>query len=442
MINKKTYILYSAFLFGLLESFFYDLYGYYELSFFFIAVILIMSFDIIYQNSRKFKNIKDSIAVSRKIIKKEVKKGDKIEVQLSIKNSSSATLEFKYLDNVSDVFLASGPISGLLKIKGGEVKNITYTIEPQIIGTYEIGPLEIISYDSLGLTYNEFEAKIQDKINVGPSEKDVHSQRSERTSNILYTSGYHFSRKAGQGYDFYGIRAYDNSDDVRVIAWGRYNISGTDDLYTKLWEEQRQIDVVFVIDYSSGSNLGYAYSRLFDFYITVVLNCAYIVLKNQDRVGFIVYSSETKIAIKPSSRKDSITDLEKQVSRIRPSGTFDLKECMDFAYKEINRKPVFLVFQSPYSLKMAKKWDLLNTKNRENIFIYTVNPGDFYNLENIDYQVKLYGLTVANREIKELRANIKFLRSFGIKSVLSSKDRVFINAMVDYSVARNQGRGA
>ncbi|WP_175266655.1 DUF58 domain-containing protein [Acidiplasma cupricumulans] len=61
-------------------------------------------------------------------------------------------------------------------------------------------------------------------------------------------------KKAGQGYDLYGIRPYTENDDFRYIAWTRYDESN-DILMVKEMEEEREITVIFLLDYSNSMNL-------------------------------------------------------------------------------------------------------------------------------------------------------------------------------------------
>jgi Uncharacterized conserved protein (some members contain a von Willebrand factor type A (vWA) domain) len=284
MIKKRTYAILSALFLGLLESFVYNLYGYQILTYFFVTAILIIGSDLWIMNHGTFKAAK-ALGVRRVMDRSEMKKGDRVRVKIYIQNNSRRTLYLEYFDTLADVFDLSGDYRGMIKLKPNAHLEREYFMQPEAIGKYTVGPLKFICYDGLGLGYIEFIADQTEMAHIGPSSKDIFMQRSERVSNVKFTNGIHFSRRAGQGYNFFGLRMYNESDNMKHVAWNRYNLFGNDELFVKEYEEERQIDVVMLLDYSVGSNIGYGGHRLFDFMVTTAINSTYVILKNQDRVG-------------------------------------------------------------------------------------------------------------------------------------------------------------
>lgn len=440
MIKKRAYAILSFLFLGLLESYVYGLYGYDILTFFFIVLILSLSIDIILLNTTTFRSMK-KLKVKRIMGKSEMRKGDKVKIELQFLNESRRTLNFVYFDTLLDVFELEGEYTSRVSLKSGGKITKTYYISPQAIGKYNVGPIKVIANDGLGMAFVEFYSKKVDVAKVAPSAKDVFTQRSERVSNLRFTTGLHISRKAGQGYDFFGIRQYNDSDDMRHVAWNRYNIYGNDDLFVKEWEEERHIDVIMALDYSEGSNIGYGNSRMYDFMISSTINSANVILKNQDRIGFIVFSSDYNIYIEPTGRKDSIEKLQKTVSEIRPSGTFSIDSLNRFIKTKVKKNALILVYASPGYGKFKGLEDKNYLRMDKQEYYYIINPRGFY-ANPSETVLKEYEISLLKLENKAIDFSVKTFRSFGIVAKDVYKERLLTTTISDYISGRNENRGA
>ncbi len=440
MIKKRTYAILSALFLGLLESFVYNLYGYQIVTFFFLTAILIVGADLWIMNHGTFKAV-SSLEVKRVMKNEEMKKGDLVSVKLYIKNSSRRTLYLEYFDTLADVFTLSGDFHAFLKLKPNEMVERQYFLRPEAIGKYEIGPLKFICFDGLGLGYIEFVADQIEKARVGPSSKDVYMQRSERLSNVMFTNGLHFSRRAGQGYNFFGLRLYNDSDDMKHVAWKRYNLYGNDELFVKEYEEERQIDVVILLDYSTGSNIGYGGHRLFDFMVTTAINSTYTILKNQDRVGFIILSSNIEVYIPPMSRRDSISKFESAVADIRPSGSFNIGMANRFVKKHVKKNAMIFMILSPHSGRITDSITPADLRTEKQSYVYVIHPGNFFETPD-DPSMQILRLSLLEKEEKIVQANVKTFRRFGMIARSVRSEMTLPVLLKDYVNGRDSNRGA
>ena len=83
--------------------------------------------------------------------------------------------------------------------------------------------------------------------------------------NKRVTSNYIGPRKSmalGRGLIFKEHRIYAPGDDIRSIDWRVY--ARTDDLYVKTYEEERNLTVHIIVDYSASMGFGKAVSK-FDY---------------------------------------------------------------------------------------------------------------------------------------------------------------------------------
>lgn len=440
MIKKRTYAILSALFLGLLESFIYNLFGYQILSFFFVTAILIIGSDLWIMNHGTFKAA-SALGVRRVLDRSEMKKGDRIRVKIYMQNNSRRTLYVEYFDTLADVFSLSGDYRGFIKMKPGSFVEKEYFLQPEAIGKYKIGPMKFICFDGLGLGYIEFVADQVDMARIGPSSKDIFMQRSERLSNVKFTNGIHFSRRAGQGYNFFGIRMYNESDNMKHVAWNRYNIYGNDELFVKEYEEERQIDVVILIDYSIGSNIGYGGHRLFDFMVTTAINTTYTILKNQDRVGFIILSSNIEIYIPPTSRTDSISKFQSAVSDIRPSGSFDIGMANRFVKNHVKKNAMIFMLLSPNSGKLSNTIAPRDLRSDKQLYVYIISARNFFQPPE-DPSLIPFRLSLLEREEREGRANVNTFRRFGMIARSVKSEATLPVMLNDYVTGRDSNRGA
>ena len=437
MIRKSGYGILAAVTASVLESiiFGYDYYIIFSLLLFFILVS-----DIIIFNNGAAKDL-FSVEVERRMVDPHGRKYQSKEVEVFFKNPTKRPITFHYYDTLSDIFHIKGDFDGDLVLAPGEVRRMTYDISPYAIGKYQIGPLIMYIQDPMKLCITRAVVPKIDEVMIGPAYSDIHTQRSERLSNFLFTMGVHYSRKSGQGYDFYGIRPYVESDDFRYIAWNKYGAIDGEDLYIKQMEEERQIDVYFVIDYGIGVNQGTADGRMYDRVISAVLNASYSITKNRDGVGYQIMSSDIDEFIPAQKNQEPIKKLEKLVAGIRPSGDFNIEDAMDRIKKRVRKNAVVFII-TPFSFpeRFAK------TGGRR---IHTGRPTYMFILDSYDFVEKrddsIYRKLLMSTEIKErrhLKTITRFFNGVGVKTVISRDKDLLARILAEYRYARMQNLGS
>ena len=437
MIRKSGYGILAAVTVSVLESimFGYDYYIIFSLLLFFI-----LASDIIIFNKGAANDL-FKVEVERKMTDSFGRKYQNKEVEVFFRNTAKRPVTFHYYDTLSDIFQSSGDYDGDLVLAPGEVRRVTYGISAYAIGKYQIGPLILYIQDPMKLCITRAVVSRIDEVKIGPAYADIHTQRSERLSNFLFTMGMHYSRKSGQGYDFYGVRSYVESDDFRYIAWNKYGSVDGEDLYVKQMEEERQIDVYFVIDYSIGVNQGTWDGRMYDRVVSTVLNASYSITKNRDGVGFQVLSSDIDQFIPAQKSEEPIKKLEKFVSGIRPSGDFDIERAFDLVKKRIKKNAVVFVI-TPFSFPEK----FVSTLGRK---MHTGRPTYMFILDSYDFVEKrddmIYKKLLMSTEIKErryLKSVTRFFNGIGIKAVVSRDKDLLARILAEYRYARMQNLGS
>ncbi len=440
MIKKTGYAVIAALIYGIFESIIYSVYGFEFLTVFFLLIFFSVVLNIIAFNNRIGKNLK-YIKVRRELQNDVMRKKDKTKVNLYFRNDSRQKLYFNYFDTLSDVFSLYGDYSGFVSIKPGQVIEKHYEIAPNSIGKYKVGPIKIYSEDPMRLSFIQMVSEKIDEVKVGPSSSDTFTQRSERLSNFIFTTGIHRSAKAGQGYNFFGVRQYNESDDFRHVAWTKYGILNGDDLYVKEWEEERQIDVLFLIDYSIGTNIGDQNRRLYDTFLASVINASYIIFKNRDGVGYILHSSVHDIFIPPVKSSKVVNKLERAVAEIRPEGTFSISSATESIRRNLRKNAMVLTLMSPHYAILDKDLvpkDVLSGKQQYN---YIMDPRGYY-VESDNNAIMDLTETLYNSERARLETVARAYNHLGLRVQVTNEGTILSKMIADYTTGRMANRGA
>ncbi|MBS1261395.1 MAG: hypothetical protein MAG453_00716 [Calditrichaeota bacterium] len=111
--------------------------------------------------------------------------------------------------------------------------------------------------------------------------------RTRGAVNELFSGEYHSAFK-GRGIEFSEVREYVPGDDVRAIDWNVTAREGKP--YIKLFEEERELNVMLLVDVSASGEFGSvaAFKREMAAEVAGVL--AFSALRNQDKVGLVLFS--------------------------------------------------------------------------------------------------------------------------------------------------------
>lgn len=432
MIKKQAYGLLAAFSAAVYEGLFL---GYTYLVLFSIAMLMALWADIVGFHLNQGKRMR-GVTITRSLRESYGRKNQWVPVKLVMQNNGRKSTAFNYFDTLSDVFGARGDYRGYVVIRPGETITFNYEISPQAVGKYYVGPVNMYSEDPLRLSVLNYVAERATEIRVAPSPSDIYSARTDRMSNVRFTEGLHKSKSVGQGYNFYGIRPYIDSDDLRHVSWSRYGLVNGEDIYVKQMEEERQLDVYFAIDYSLGTNFGYSARRMYDRFIINSINAGYSILRNHDGVGFLLLSSEFNEMIKASRSQVSINALERLVSEIRPAGDFDLHQALGIV-RDTVKKSSLVIILTPLSSEGTFKIPRVSMIQKgKQITVFIVEPSEFIKIETLeDPYNRIMAETLKRREI-ELKSYASMIRSLGTPSYVVRESHLFARMMMEYQYGK------
>lgn len=153
----------------------------------------------------------------------------------------------------------------------------------------------------------------------------------------------------GRGMNFEEVRIYQPGDEVRTIDWNVTARLG--EPYSKKFTEERELTVMLVVDVSASGNFGSVEMSKRELAAEVACVLAFSAIRNNDKVGLILFSDHKELFIPPRKGRAHTLRLIREILFFVPSGRGTVPAvALDFLNKVVTRRSVvFLVsdFQAP-----------------------------------------------------------------------------------------------
>ena len=121
---------------------------------------------------------------------------------------------------------------------------------------------------------------------------------------------YHSTFK-GQGVEFDEVRPYQVGDDVRTIDWNVTAKTGVP--YIKRFAEERELTILFLVDVSGSQGYGSVRRSKMELAAEVTALLALTAIRNQDKIGLVLFSDRIVKYIPPRKGRDSVMRLVREV---------------------------------------------------------------------------------------------------------------------------------
>jgi uncharacterized protein (DUF58 family) len=191
--------------------------------------------------------------------------------------------------------------------------------------------------------------------------------KSKRLTRHIFTGEYHSAFK-GRGMSFREVREYYPGDDIRFIDW---NVSARfNHPFSKLFEEERELTVMLLVDVSASSLFGTVHARKKDLITEICAVLAFSAINNNDKVGVIFFSDKIERYIPPKKGRQHVLYIVRELLTTRPiRKKTNISEALRFFNNSTRQKSIafilsdFLDEKYEEALKVAaKKHDLIGVK--------------------------------------------------------------------------------
>ncbi|MDD5975657.1 MAG: DUF58 domain-containing protein [Bacteroidales bacterium] len=137
-------------------------------------------------------------------------------------------------------------------------------------------------------------------------------------SNNIFAGEYHTAFK-GKGMTFSEVREYQYGDEVRTIDW---NVTARfRKPYVKVFEEEREMTVMLLIDLSSSSLFGSTSAYKRDVITEIAATIAFSAIQNNDKIGAIFFTDRIEKFIPPQKGRKHILFIIRELLEFKPEST-------------------------------------------------------------------------------------------------------------------------
>jgi uncharacterized protein (DUF58 family) len=247
-------------------------------------------------------------------------------------------------------------------------------------------------------------------------------------SNHIFAGEYHSAFK-GRGMSFSEVREYQYGDDVRAIDW---NVTARfKHPFIKVFEEERELTMMLLVDVSGSSMFGTKLKMKNELMAEICAVLAFSAIKNNDKVGLLLFSSEVELFISPKKGKSHILRMIRELISFEPKhkGT-DVGKAMKALNNMVKKRCItfllsdFICTGYEDALKVtAKKHDLIGL----NIY------------DEAERQIPIDGLM----NVYDAETGKTFLADFRNKKTKEEYRQSFSNSMVTFkNQFQKNGAGA
>ncbi len=166
--------------------------------------------------------------------------------------------------------------------------------------------------------------------------------RTKGLVNQVFSGEYHSVFK-GRGMEFSEVREYQIGDDVRNIDW---NVSARfGHPFIKIFEEERELTVMLIVDLSGSQYFGSSASTKQQIAAEISAIMAFSALKNNDKVGLILFTDKIEKFIPPKKSKSHTLRIISELLSFEPSGKgTDIRGALEYFNKAIKKRSIaFLI---------------------------------------------------------------------------------------------------
>lgn len=166
--------------------------------------------------------------------------------------------------------------------------------------------------------------------------------RTKGLVNQVFSGEYHSVFK-GRGMEFSEVREYQIGDDIRNIDWNVTARFGHP--YIKVFEEERELTVMLLVDMSGSQVFGSGEKTKQQIAAEISAILAFSALKNNDKVGLIIFTNETEKYVSPRKGRSHSLRIVRDLLSFEPSGNkTDIKSALEYFNHAVKKRCiVFLI---------------------------------------------------------------------------------------------------
>ncbi len=181
-------------------------------------------------------------------------------------------------------------------------------------------------------------------------------------SQNIFAGEYHSAFK-GRGMTFAEVREYQYGDDIRDIDW---NVTARQNHpYVKVYEEERELTVMLLIDVSGSRNFGAVGVEKREMIAEIAATLAFSAIQNNDKIGVMFFSDKIEKFIPPKKGRKHILFIIRELLDFQPENTgTDISKALQYLTDAIKKRcTTFLISDYIDSNNYQKALSIANNKH-------------------------------------------------------------------------------
>jgi uncharacterized protein (DUF58 family) len=268
-----------------------------------------------------------------------------------------------------------------------------------------------------------------------------------------FVSGLHRSPDFGFSQEFAEYRAYSPGDDLRHVDWNLF--ARTERLYLKRYQGETNGQLVILLDASNSMRFSSRRPSKVDYARYIAASLFYLAIRNQhDSAGLIVFDSEVRNYIQPSTRSGQLRRLFAALEQAEPRERTDFTKPLEHFRAQLHRRGIVIVisdfYESPEVIVHAL--ESLRFKGNDVVLFHVLDPHELQpvmkgpailvDLES-EQTIEVVPESINSSYRDKLQAHIDDLRSRALAARLEyqliSTDQPLDSMLRDYLSLRKAG---
>ena len=262
--------------------------------------------------------------------------------------------------------------------------------------------------------------------------------------NDVFSGEYHSVFK-GRGMEFSEVREYQYGDDIRTIDW---NVSARiGHPYVKVFEEERELTVMLLIDVSSSGEFGTIEQMKGEIAVEICALLAFSAIKNNDKVGLIIFTDKIEKYVPPKKGKQHVLRVLRELLYFEPEDKkTNISIALEYLSNVVRKRSIVFLISDFISEDFSRALKIVNKKHdvvavnitdpREKelpdvgfIELEDAENGEIITVDSTDSELRNLYYTY-NRKQKEDRDRL--FKSMNVDFIDISTDKSYIEPLIKF----------
>ncbi|HKM50923.1 MAG TPA: DUF58 domain-containing protein [Candidatus Bathyarchaeia archaeon] len=293
------------------------------------------------------------IRIERVIQKLKLQVDDDVDVQLTISNVKNCGTSFLFEDNIPpELGLSSGSNLSVLSSNRADAIKIHYRVQAHQMGEYELGHVNMIIRDGLGLMTGVTTLNNRTKVEVYPRIKMTYPQLVPKIPIRARSAsfGQRSILELGRGSDFYGVRDYHPGDELKHVVWKAVARTPEHTLMTREYEAEK--DQHFILAFHAKRSLldGAVGQRKLDIVVEGIIAMVHAACSESVWLSVAFGNQVLPLATPGRGRDRQLANALTSLYNILPSDSFKLRKLVEAILLNARRRSIIIfVTDSEYN---------------------------------------------------------------------------------------------